>query len=133
MKPWSLKRADKEFSLLVLARDRGCVFPGCEVKDPKKLTCSHYYGRVIKATRFDLDNAVALCRNHHYWNKQLGWEFQKQQKGVHGWDGRYTLFMKKWLGPRFKELTKKSKTSIRVDKAIAEFQSRNSSISIAQS
>ena len=93
-----LQRADSAFSAKIIARDKKCQYPGCEVSDPAKLTCSHYHGRAIKNTRFDENNCIALCRNHHYWDKQLGWEFQKQRVEIHGWDGRYTAFMKNWLG-----------------------------------
>lgn len=93
-----LQRADSAFSKIILERDGKCQYPGCEISDPAKLTCSHYYGRAIKNTRFDKRNCIALCRTHHFWDKQLGWEFQKQRAEIHGWDGKYTTHMKNWLG-----------------------------------
>lgn len=91
-------RADKHFADQIKTRDGECQFPGCQITDPAKLTCSHYHSRAKWGTRYEPKNCIALCRNHHYWDKQLGWEFQKQQKGIHGWDGQYTIFMKNWLG-----------------------------------
>lgn len=101
-----LQRADSAFSKRIIERDKKCRYPGCQVSDPAKLTCSHYHGRAIKNTRFDEDNCIALCRTHHFWDKQLGWEFQKQTIGKHGWDGKYTTHMWLWLGEaRFVALT----------------------------
>lgn len=127
-KIWSLKRADKEFRLILLANRMNadypiCVFPGCQIKDPKKLTVSHYFGRVNKATRFDMRNCDLLCRNHHYWDKQLGWEFQKQTKEKHGWNGRYTIYMKQKLGTTIlKELQSLAESSMKQKIAIQQFQ-----------
>lgn len=118
---WSLKKADATFSAEILARDTKCQFPGCNRTD--QLTCSHYFGRVCKATRFDKDNCVILCRKHHYWDKMLGFEFQKQRKEVHGWDGQYTLFMKNRLGPtRWYALIERSMIPMKQTVAIAEYQ-----------
>lgn len=100
-KLWSLKKADIEYRTYRLGKDGDrvvCVFPGCNICDPAKLTLSHYHGRAKKGTRYHDDNLDWLCRNHHYWDKQRGWEFQKQTLTEHGWDGRYTLYMKQKLG-----------------------------------
>lgn len=97
-KKTDLKRADSVMSARIITRDKKCQYPGCNISDPTKLTCSHYFGRANKNVRFDEDNLIALCRTHHYWDKQLGWEFQKQTLEKHGWDGRYTLHMKARLG-----------------------------------
>lgn len=88
------------------------MFPDCFITDFEKLTCSHYHSRAKFGTRFDEKNCIALCRNHHYWDKILGWEYQKQIKGEKGadWDGRYTLYMKTWLGEDgFRELAERAK------------------------
>lgn len=123
-KPWSLKRADDEFRLVMLKSvSHQCVFPGCQVTDPKKLTVSHYFGRGKKGTRFIVLNCCLLCRNHHYWDKQLGWEFQKQRKEIHGWDGKYTLYMKENLAHQFKQIEILSQQKIGPKKAIQLLQS----------
>lgn len=97
-KIWTLKRADKEFSLYIRERDGRCMYPNCDVTDINKLQCSHYIGRAHKATRFDPDNCIALCWLHHFKDKLLGFEYQKQIKTIHGFDGQYTIFMQNLLG-----------------------------------
>ena len=97
-------KADKHFADQIKKRDGKCLFPNCTVFSLEKLTCSHYFSRAKWGTRYDPLNCIALCRTHHYWDKQLGWEFQKQQEEIHGWDGQYTLYMKNWLGEEWVEL-----------------------------
>lgn len=127
-KTWSLKKADTEYRALRLEIDPPhviCIFPGCNITNPSKLTLSHYFGRVAKLLRYDDDNCDWLCRNHHYWDKQLGWEFQKQIKEKHGWDGQYTLYMKKKLGEeRFYEMLELSKITGSKKKVIEALMER---------
>lgn len=126
-KKWKFKKsilttADSRFSEKIRARDGYCQFPYCGRTD--QLTCSHYIGRAKWPTRFDEENCITLCRTHHYWDKDIGWEFQKQRKGEKGcdWDGRYTLFMKKWLGEDgFNALMERSKLSTSRATAIKTF------------
>ncbi len=123
----SLKKADTLFSHEIMERDKHCMFPNCGRTD--QLTCSHYIGRAIKSTRFYKDNCITLCRTHHYWDKQLGFEFQKQTKEKHGWDGRYTLFMKKLLGKeRWNILIALSKIGIKQKAAIENYMSSRGKI-----
>lgn len=122
-KIWSLKKADTEFSIRIRNRDGNCMFPNCQVTDFKKLQASHYHGRATKSVRFDFDNVVALCWLHHFKDKLLGFEFQKQTKEKHGYDGPYTLWMRNWLGEeRFNALNERAKISIKQNKAIEQFQ-----------
>lgn len=126
-KAWSLKKADTQFRLYFLnslASEKRviCVFPGCNQTDSKKLTVSHYFGRVNKGTRFNIENCDLLCRTHHYWDKQLGWEFQKQTKEKHGWDGRYTLYVKLKLGDEFQTLKELAESGMRPKLAIQQFK-----------
>ncbi len=125
-KVWSLKRADTEFRAYMIQTYDGvpiCAFPGCQISDIKKLTVSHYFGRVKKGTRFVKDNCCFLCRNHHYWDKQRGWEFQKQTVAEHGWDGQYTINMVLKVGPkRLKELQVLAESGMKPKAAIKEFQ-----------
>lgn len=123
LRKWSLRTADTKFREYMLTKvTLNCIFPNCPITDPNKLTVSHYHGRVNKATRFDLRNCDLLCRNHHYWDKQLGYEFQKQTIEKHGWDGRYTLYMKTKLGTDYEPLKELAATKLSPQKAIAAFQ-----------
>lgn len=119
-----LREADDLFSLEIRQRDGKCLFPGCKVTDLKKLQCSHYIGRGVSATRFDPDNCIALCWFHHFKDKQLGWEYQKQTYKEHGWDGRYTIFMQEWLGTeRWNALLERSESSIHKTDAVYNYLS----------
>ena len=126
VKTWGLKRADDEFRLVMLKEcPHKCEYPECPITDPKKLTVSHYHGRARKGTRFYIPNCCFLCRNHHYWDKQIGWEFQKQRKEnpKHKRDGQYTKHMKKKLGlKKFYELDILAAQKISPKKAIQAFQ-----------
>lgn len=85
LKVWSLKKADEEFSKYIRARDKRCVRCGRQ----NYLTCSHFWPRQHKATRFDPKNCVALCWMpcHKY-----HWEKEKQ--------GAYRDYMVKRLGKK---------------------------------
>jgi hypothetical protein len=121
VKVWKLRRADSAFSKEIIERDGKCLFPGCG--KTTQLTCSHYIGRATKSTRFFKDNCITLCTTHHFWDKQLGWEFQKQRQEVHGWDGRYTLFMKERLGEGgFNYLLELAQVSVKQSDAIWAYQ-----------
>jgi len=119
-KTWKFKKSeltklDDIFSAKIRTRDGKCQFPKCEVSDIKKLQCSHYEGRARWETRFDEENCIALCWFHHYKSKLLGWEYQKQRKEKHGWDGQYTIFMKSWLGEaRFEALVNRPKQTRKI-------------------
>lgn len=120
-KAWSLKRAHDEFSLWIRQRDGGCRYPGCQVKDIKKLQNSHYVGRAHKATAFLPENCISLCGKHHFFDKLIGFEYQKQTKEGQGYDGQYTLFMKEWLGvARFEALCALGRTVKKQYDAILE-------------
>ena len=114
---WSLTKADTEFSKYIRDRDLICQFPLCS--EHERLQCSHWKGRAKNSTRFDPDNCVALCYSHHYGNKLLGFEYQKQELEKHGYDGQYTIFMKKRLGDKYKDLIARSNTSVKQSDAIA--------------
>ena len=120
-KIWSLRKADIEFSKWIRERDKFCQYPlrlGCW---NDILQCSHYIGRAHKATRWDPDNCVTLCIKHHFKDKQLGYEYQKQTERQHGWDGQYTLFMKRRLGEKgFKELLKRGQKPMNQKLAIMQ-------------
>jgi len=57
--------ADRVFSLQIRLRD-GAKCKRCgSVPQAPFLECAHHFTRGIKATRFDPDNALALCRRCH--------------------------------------------------------------------
>ena len=126
IKPWKLTKSalakvDAQFSKEIIKRDMHCQYPGCV--NTKKLTCSHFIGRVVKSTRFDEDNCIALCLFHHFFSKDLGFEFQKQTKAKHGYDGQYTIFQKKRLGrARYAALIKRANTDVKLQAAILTYQ-----------
>lgn len=115
-----LRRADKAFSRSIIERDGKCFHP--DERHAGVLTCSHYFSRGRGATRFDKENCITLCWWHHYKSKELGWEYQKQQKEIHGWDGQYTIFMRNWLGEeRFEKLKARANTTANKVKAAHAF------------
>lgn len=106
---WSLKKADSEFSLWIRDRDKVCQRCG----GTNYLTCSHYWVRQHKATRFDPENCVAVCWMpcHKYY-----WEKEKQ--------GDYMQFMIRRLGKKkYDELEKKYRTIVPQSKAIIDCMS----------
>lgn len=117
----TLRKADKLFSAQIKARDGKCLHP--DARHIGSLQNSHYFGRGIKSTRYDSDNCIALCWWHHFKSKDLGWEYQKQTKERHGFDGQYTLYMKKWLGEaKWQQLNERAKAHMTQAKAIKAFE-----------
>ncbi len=122
-KGWTLKKADTHFSNVIRTRDGKCLHPRCK-RTSAVLQNSHYFGRAIKSTRFDPDNCITLCWLCHYKDKRIGFEFQKQTVEEDGFDGQYTIFMKKHLGAdRFNALLARSKQSIKQPQAIKDYAS----------
>jgi hypothetical protein len=121
-KVWRLNKADGHFSKFIRERDGKCMHPiGCSRQT--MLQNSHYFGRSIKSTRFDPDNCITLCWLHHYKDKLLGFEFQKQTVEEHGYDGGYTLFMKQHLGEeRWLALRQRASQTIKQKEAIIAYQ-----------
>lgn len=87
-----MKKADQEFSKFIRERDGKCMRCGRN----NYLTCSHFWGRQHKGSRYDPKNCVAVCWMpcHKY-----HWEKEKQ--------GEYRDFMLKWLGEKEYEALKK--------------------------
>lgn len=124
-KIWSVKDADKKFSLYIRERDGRCMYKSgtysCPVTEINKLQCSHYHGRARSSTRYDPKNCIALCWKHHFQDKLVGWEYAKQNQSEHGFEGKYTTFMKQWLGSSlFNELYLRSKQYMSRDNAIIQ-------------
>lgn len=83
--------ADKAFSEYIRRRDKKCMRCGRRGEGPLEiigLQCSHYFGRRSESTRFDPENADALCFFcHQYWgseDKEGYREFKIQQLGEKG-------------------------------------------------
>lgn len=118
-----IRKADKLFSKTVKERDKKCLHPDSNHHGSN--TCSHYFTRAKKSVRFDPDNCITLCWWHHFKSKDLGWEYQKQTVEKHGWDGQYTLFMKKWLGEeRFEALKERAAMKMSQTEAIKTFAAK---------
>ncbi len=89
-------KLDKMFSDYIRKRDNhtcqfcGSVFNQLEKAGLQGLDCSHFWGRASKGTRFDPDNADALCSGCHMThepNKQGFYrEFKIKQLGQYGYD-----------------------------------------------
>ena len=58
-------------TLALIARDRGCAFPGCPV--PAPWTERHHITPWAHGGATDLDNLVLLCGPHHDRFDQAGW------------------------------------------------------------
>jgi hypothetical protein len=94
---WTLKKADIEFSKFIIQRDKVCKRCG----RANHLTCSHFWARQHKGTRFDPENCDAVCWMpcHKYY-----WEKEKQ--------GEYRDFKMKQLGAvKYKALEKRARTT----------------------
>jgi len=105
---WSLKRADDEFSKYIRERDKRCM--RCKrVEDFKKLTCSHFWVRQHKGTRFDPENCIALCWPCH------AFHFEKEKQGA------YRDYMIRWLGQeKYDQLAKKASNTYPQSRAIID-------------
>ena len=93
-KVWSSALADTKFSISIRQRDGKCVL--CGRKPPEVvLTCSHYWGRYVSATRYDFENCDAFCYRCHF-------EVENAKQG------KYRTFKIKQLGEvKYKALEKR--------------------------
>lgn len=127
-KVWKFKKTelaecDAEVSREIRERDLVCQYPGCGTD--RNLTNSHYIGRKNWNTRFLLRNCLLICSHHHFFNRNVGYEFQKARKEKEGWDGQYTIHMKQLLGEEgFYDLIKESEGNKTRKEAILETQKR---------
>lgn len=67
----SVRFASGDQRRAVLARDGGCVFPGCDTHPA--WADLHHVIRVADGGTTDLDNLAALCRHHHGVVHRTGW------------------------------------------------------------
>ena len=76
----SMDSADKAFSDAIRTRDNyQCRFCGAVATD-----CAHIVGRREKITRWDADNAITLCRDHHRYFTDHPDEFEAWISGLIG-------------------------------------------------
>lgn len=105
-----IDKADQLFSEYIRRRDKKCV--KCHRIGEGKhgivgLQCSHYFGRGKESTRFDEENADALCFGcHQYWGST-----DREA---------YRTFKLKQLGQkRFDALTARAYTLVKKDRKLA--------------
>lgn len=131
-KAWKFKKTeltecDAAFAREIRERDGRCMYKAGTYSCPatENLTCSHYIGRSNWNTRFDAENCLAICIRHHFMDRDTAYEFQKAREEKHGWDGRYTIRMREWLGiDRWKALLTRSEGNKTRKEAILETQKR---------
>ncbi|MFL6145661.1 MAG: DUF222 domain-containing protein [Labedaea sp.] len=64
----------KDQRTALVARDRGCAFPGCHL--PARWTDAHHIRHWTDGGRTDLANLVLLCRRHHRIVRGTEWSIQ---------------------------------------------------------
>ncbi|HEV2886929.1 MAG TPA: DUF222 domain-containing protein, partial [Jatrophihabitans sp.] len=81
--------SDKQ-TLALIARDKGCCFPGCT--DPPEWTEKHHITPWREGGRTDLDNLCLLCDHHHDRIDTGGWQITMR-------DGVPWFIPPAWLDP----------------------------------
>ncbi len=69
--------------LALIARDGGCVFPGCTA--PAAWAEVHHIREWQDGGSTDIDNMCLLCRHHHRHFAELGWQVRMSIDGVPEW------------------------------------------------
>jgi len=62
------------------ARDRGCVWPGCE--RPVSWTSAHHIVHWAHGGKTELNNLVLICHRHHWMVHEGGWQLARTQDGT---------------------------------------------------
>jgi hypothetical protein len=92
-KPLNLYRsrriASASQTLALIARDKGCTFPGCTM--PPEWTEKHHVVPWRDGGRTDVDNLCLVCDYHHDHHLREGWRAQMRQGQPH------------WLPPSWKD------------------------------
>jgi hypothetical protein len=73
--------ATKEQTFALIARDRGCTFPGCD--HPPPWTQRHHIRSWLDGGLTDIDNLTLLCVYHHANFEALGWRCGLSDGVVH--------------------------------------------------
>ncbi|GAA1426591.1 HNH endonuclease signature motif containing protein [Microlunatus lacustris] len=75
--------ASRSQHLALVARDRGCSFPGCQ--HPAEFCERHHIRPWIEGGLTDLDNLTLLCRYHHHNFLGRGWQVRLNGDGLAEW------------------------------------------------
>jgi 5-methylcytosine-specific restriction endonuclease McrA len=86
---------DKLFSQYIRKKAKyRCVACGRFFPEGLGLTCSHYWSRIHRSTRFDEENCDALCINcHNRWGGDYRHEYEAYMKKKLGNNGYKVLMM----------------------------------------
>ncbi len=87
----SRRCASRSQHLALIARDRGCSFPGCQ--HPPEYCERHHIRAWIDGGPTDLDNLTLLCRYHHHNFLSRGWQVRLNADGLPEW------IPPRWLDP----------------------------------
>jgi len=75
--------ASRSQHLALVARDRGCSFPGCQ--HPAEYCERHHIRPWIDGGLTDLNNLTLLCRYHHHNFLGRGWQVRLNGEGLPEW------------------------------------------------
>lgn len=89
------RQADALFSRFIKERDRRCVAEGEATACGGEYQCAHLLSRRYRLIRWNPDNAVTLCRNHHlfYTHRPLEWSVWMEEN----YPGRYEVLRRRAL------------------------------------
>ena len=79
----SRRIATRSQTIALIARDRGCSFPGCDTAP--EWTERHHVIPWSEGGRTDLDNLTLLCRYHHHNFLSKGWDCKINPDGLPEW------------------------------------------------
>lgn len=79
----SRRIATRTQTLALIARDRGCSFPGCA--HPPEWCERHHIREWVDGGLTDLDNLTLLCRYHHRHFASSGWTCRINPDGIPEW------------------------------------------------
>lgn len=87
-------RADRLFSEMIRKRDGVCQAGPEDGDCLGALQCAHLVSRRYHSTRWDPDNAIALCQGHHMrWTHDVaGWELWRLKR--YGYDAVVELYQR---------------------------------------
>jgi hypothetical protein len=70
-------------TMALIARDRGCSFPGCDAAP--EWSERHHIRTWVEGGATDLDNLTLLCRYHHHNFASRGWTCRLNADGLPEW------------------------------------------------
>ncbi|MCW2602099.1 MAG: hypothetical protein JWN61_234, partial [Pseudonocardiales bacterium] len=66
--------------LALAARDKGCIFPGCD--RPPGWTDAHHFTRFTDGGKTDIEDLGLFCRFHHRLLHEGGWALRRTATGL---------------------------------------------------